>query len=123
LATPDPSFTPVVGTYDALAHGITGFAFDIATPPPGGHLRVMFATPGTENHPAYWDGLVNDVSPVSAPGHYGSRWREIGGPFWFAGAPPSDPTEIEWVAFHVVSTDIEPVPFDFCISNLVLLTN
>src|SRR4029078_4286763 len=77
IATPDPSPMPVVGTYDAPAHGITGFAFDIDAPPVGGHLRVMFATPGTENHPAYWDGAVSDASPISGPGHYELRWPEV----------------------------------------------
>jgi hypothetical protein len=32
----------LIGPYDAPAHGITGFAFDIDAVPPGGHLRVTF---------------------------------------------------------------------------------
>lgn len=123
LATPDPDPMAAVGTYDAPAHGVTGFAFDIDAPPVGGHVRVMFATPGTENHAAYWSGAVSDVSPVSGPGHYEMRWPEVGGPIWFAGPPAFDPTQIEWIAFHVVSTVGEPVPFAFCISNPVLLRN
>jgi hypothetical protein len=114
---------PVVGSYDAPAHDITGFAFDIDAVPAGGHLRVMFATPGTENHPAYWDGDTNDMSPVLSPGHSEVRCSEVGGPIWYAGPPPFDPTKIEWVAFHVVSTDVAPVPFDFCLTNLSLLTD
>jgi hypothetical protein len=114
---------PTVGAYDAPAHGITGFAFDIDAVPVEGHLRVMFATPGTENHAAYWNGAADDISPVPGPGHYEVRWPEIGGPFWFAGAPPFDPAKIEWIAFHVVSTDAKPVLFDFCLNNLALLTD
>ena len=51
------------------------------------------------------------------------RWPEINGPFWFNEAPPFDPTKFEWIAFHVVSTTDAPVPFDFCLRNLVLLTD
>lgn len=123
VATADPNPMAALGTYEAPAHGITGFAFDIDAVPDGGHLRVLFAIPGTENHPAYWAGATNDISPVLGPGHYEMRWPEIGGPFWFADAPPFDPTKIEWVAFQVVSTDVAPVPFNFCISRLLLLTN
>jgi hypothetical protein len=123
LATADPTPMPVVGAYDALAHGITGFAFDIDAVPAGGHLRVMFATPGTEDHPAYWSGATNDTSPVLGPGHYEVRWPEVGGPFWFADPPAFDPTKIEWIAFHVVSTNLASVPFDFCLNNLALLTD
>ena len=123
LATPDPGPTAVVGPYDAPAHGITGFAFDVDAVPDGGHLRVLFATPGNENHPAYWLGAANDVSPVFNPGHYEMRWPEIGGPIWYADPPPFDPTKIEWIAFDIVSTDAAPVPFDFRLTNLALLTN
>lgn len=72
---------------------------------------------------AYWSGVASDVSPIFSPGDYEMRWPEIGGPFWYAEAPPFDPTKIEWIAFDVVSTDAAPVPFDFCLSNLALLTN
>jgi len=123
VATLDPDPMAVLGTYDAPAHGITGFAFDIDAVPDGGHLRVMFANPGTENHTAYWAGAANDMSPVLYPGHYELRWPEVGGPLWYAGPPPFDPTKIEWIAFHIVSTNVAPVPFDFCLSNLALLTN
>jgi hypothetical protein len=123
IATPDRGPRAVVGTYDAPAHGITGFAFDIDAVPVGGHLRVMFGTPGTENHPAFWLGAASDVSPVLGPGHYEMRWPDIGGPLWFAGPPPFDPTKIEWIAFHVVSTNAAPVPFNFCLKNLALLTD
>src|SRR5206468_7940286 len=53
--------------YDAPAHGITGFAFDIDNPPPGGHLRVTFQPVGTENAAAYWGGATMDASPIGTP--------------------------------------------------------
>ena len=35
-----------LGVYDAPAHGITGFAFDIDAVLPGGHIRVTFSHEG-----------------------------------------------------------------------------
>jgi len=109
--------------YDAPAHGITGLAFDIDAVPVGGHLRVSFQTVGTENSAAYWGGASSDLSPVFAPGHYEIRWPEVGGPMYLPSPPPFDPTKLEAIHFHVVSNSFEPVPFNFCLSNLMLLTN
>jgi hypothetical protein len=111
-------------SYDAIARGITGFAFDIDAVPAGGRLRVGFATAGTEKAPAYWGGALEDLSPITAPGHYEMRWAEIGGPKYLGpSAPPFDPTMLKWIQFHVASTNIGPVPYGFCISNATLLTN
>jgi hypothetical protein len=48
LATPDSGPAPAVGNYDAPAHGITGFAFNIDGVLPFGHLRVLVTT--ADNH-------------------------------------------------------------------------
>ena len=110
--------------YDAVAHGITGFAFDLDAVPLGGHLQVGFATVGTEKNAAYWRGATDDLSPIAAPGHYEMRWAEIGGPKYLGpNAPPFDPTTLKWVLFHVVSNISAAVPYSFCISNATLLTN
>jgi hypothetical protein len=124
LNTTGPDITPtMVFPYDAPAHGITGFAFDIDAVPPGGHLRVTFPTVATVNQPAYWDGASQDQSPILAPGHYEMRWPEIGGPFYLGNPPPFDPTQLRTIGFHVVSNANEAVPYSFCIKNVVLLTN
>jgi hypothetical protein len=124
LATPDPSPMPVIGTYDAPAHGITGFAFNIGGFLPLGRLRVLVTTAENHTNSAYWYGAENDLSPVNGPGHYEVRWPEVGGPLYLAGtAPPFDPTKIEAIAFHVVSRETDAAPYAFCISNVVLLTN
>ena len=124
LATSDPSPTPVIGAYDAPAHGITGFAFDIDGVLPLGHLRVLVPTTENDRDSAYWEGAVNDMSPYAGPGHYEVRWPEVGGPLYLGGAaPPFDPTSIESIAFHVVSRETEAAPYDFCIKNVALLTN
>jgi hypothetical protein len=109
--------------YDAVAHGVTGFAFDIDAIPMGGHLRVAFQTLGTENNAAYWQGAMADLSPLFRPGHYEIRWPEVGGPFYLPNPPAFAPTLLESVMFHVVSNTGAPVPFNFCISNVMLLTN
>jgi len=109
--------------YDAPAHGVSGFAFDIDAVPPWGHLRVGFATRGTENDAAYWGGASMDQSPIFSPGHYEIRWPDVGGPLYLPSPPAFDPTKLESIRFHVVSNNVQAVPFSFCISNLILLTN
>ena len=116
--------TSMRGVYDAPAHGVTGFAFDIDSVPMGGHIRVGFQTQGTENNAAYYGGANMDVSPVLAPGHYEIRWPSVGGPLYLGPmAPPFDPTKLDGIFFHVVANNFSPVPFSFCVSNPTLLTN
>jgi len=112
-----------LGVYDAPAHGITGFAFDIDAVPPGGHIRVTFPTRDTLKNAAYWQGAMSDLSPVTIPGHYEMHWPEIGGPMYLSGAPAFDPTTLEEISFHVVSNLDGPIPYSFCINNVTLLTN
>ena len=109
--------------YDAAAHGVTGVSFDIDALPPGGHLRVAFQTRGTESNAAYWGGATADLSPFGLPGHYEVRWSDVAGPLYLTNPPPFDPTTLEAIHFQVVATNFEPVPFNFCISNTMLLTN
>jgi hypothetical protein len=120
---PRDAGSDTLGVYDAPAHGITGFAFDIDAVPPGGQLRVTFPTKGTENNAAYWSGTTNNLSPITSPGHYEMRWPEIGGPMYLTAAPPFDPTTLEMISFHVVSNTIAPTSYSFCINNVMLLTN
>ena len=122
LATRDPTRT-TVGAYDAPAHGITGVAFDIEGNLPVGRVRALVTTAENDSDAAYWDGAQQDVSPFHGPGHYEIRWPEVGGPLYLGrGAPPFDPTKIEAIVFHVVG-NIAPVSYDFCINNVMLLTN
>ena len=109
------------GQYDAKAHGVTGIAFDIDTPPIG-NLRVEFQTMGTENNAAYWGGATSNASPVF-PGRNEVRWSDVGGPFYLTTPPRFDPTKLEDVDFHVVVNTSAPVPYSFCISNVVMLTD
>jgi hypothetical protein len=72
----------VKGQYNAPAYGITGVAFNIDAVPVGGHVRVEFPTLGTESATAYWEGPIDYLSPLVAPGHQEIRWPEVGGPGW-----------------------------------------
>ena len=108
------------GIYDAVAHGITGFAFDIEGS--FSRLRVQFATEGTWYDPAYWQGATMDYSPVRTPGHYEIRWAEVGGPHYLASPPPFDPSKLQAVMFHVTSDMLQTTPYSYCIKNVVMLT-
>jgi hypothetical protein len=111
--------------YDAPAHGFGGLMFDIDSIPAGrdspGHMRVSFATRGTENGAAFWQGALNDLSPVTKPGHYEIRWSEVGGPSYLLNPPPFDPATLEAVAFNVVSDALSPITYSFCITNVMFL--
>lgn len=108
-----------LGNYDALAHGITGFAFDIEGSIT--RLRVEFPTEGTLSDPAYWQGATMDLS-VRQPGHYELRWADVGGPMYLASPPAFDPTKLQSIRFHVTSDPLQATPYSYCIKNIVMLT-
>jgi hypothetical protein len=125
----------LIGPYDATAHGIVGFAFDIDTVIPWERLRVAFPTVGTEDYPAYWMGPPMDLVPLPGggagpagpggppfirPGHYELLWSEVGGSGW---GSVFDPTMIEAIQFQVLGSETGPVQFDFCVDNITLLRN
>jgi hypothetical protein len=115
------------GPYDAVAHKITGFAFEIDNPPPdpapGGHLRIEFPTVTVHDYPAYWGGAMLLLSPLRLPGHYEIRWADVGGPVYRGQNLPFDPTGLTAIRFVIAPTNNGPVPFDFCINNVALLTD
>jgi hypothetical protein len=118
----DASVPGQKGVYDVSVHRITGFAFDIDTPPPY-DLRVEFQTLGTENNAAYWDGVSAASSPIGAGGHFEIHWPDVGGPAYLHdAAPPFDPSTLEAIDFHVTTTTM-PVRYSFCVSGIVMLTN
>jgi hypothetical protein len=109
------------GQYDAVARGITGFAFDLDGSVSA--VRVAFQTQGTENSPAYWGGAFMDVSPVAGPGHYAIHWADVGGPAYVTAPAPFDPSKLEAIQFHVPATAFEARPYSYCIRNTTLLTD
>lgn len=50
-------------------------------------------------------------------------WNDVLGPMYRVGAAAFDPTQLVGVQFHVTANNGAPVPFNFCISNLTLLTS
>lgn len=122
----DGSATP--SPYNAPAHGITGIAFDIDNVPPANgapSLRVELTTsviPGTtDKQPAYWNGAIQNNSPVS-PGTNSFYWANVSRPMSEANYPAFDPTKILAIQFHVIANPSSPINFNFCISNLIALT-
>ncbi len=112
-AATDP---PIGQPYDAVAHGVTGFAFDIdSEPAPGASLLVTTVGPGESSsaNPVYWGGARLDASPAHA-GHNEFHWSDVGpGSF--------DGTRMLRVGFLVSGNDSNAVIYNFCINNLAAL--
>jgi hypothetical protein len=117
----DPAFFRK-GLYDAPYHGVTGIAFNIENPPPGG-VRVGFETLGTEYNPAFWQGATNMGSPIHGSGSAVIHWKDVGGPFYLPEPPPFDPTKLESVVFQIDTNTEAPIPYSFCINDVVMLTD
>ncbi len=116
---PRASVDPPAGQpYDAVAHGVTGFAFDIDSEPGSGTgLLVTTVGPGesfAESAPIYWGGAHLDASPVHA-GHNEFHWNEVG--------PESlrRDSNAPRVGFLVAGNDSAAVSYAFCIDNLTAL--
>lgn len=113
--------TPVKGTYDATAKGVIGIKFDYETAN-STKIRVEFPIPATEGHAdgsAYWGASATFPSSPVEPGENYVPFSEVKQP---KAAVPFDPATLLGVQFHVPTNDKAPTPFDFCISNLRLVT-
>ena len=115
---PRASEPPAGQPYDAVAHDVTGFAFDIdSEPASGAGLLVTTIGPGESSpgsQPIYWGGAgPSAASPVHA-GHNEFRWSEVGpGSF--------DGTRMLRLGFLVAGNDSSAVIYNFCIDNLTAL--
>jgi hypothetical protein len=115
---PRASVDPSAGQpYDAVAHDVTGFAFDIdSEPAPGAGLLVTTMEPGESSpgsKPVFFGGAGFDASPVHA-GHNEFAWSDVGpGSF--------DGTHLTRLGFLVSGNDSNAVIYDFCINNLTAL--
>ena len=108
--------------WDATAHNVTGFQFDIDTPPVGGQMRIEFPTSTalgtTDVNASYWGGATANLSPFSKGGTFKFHWNDVGGPSNLTPPPPFDATKILSMQFHVVSNTTAAVPFSYCISHV-----
>ena len=111
------------GPYDAVGHGVTGFAFHIdSEPPPGGRILVELATETARATPPWWGGAVAEVSPVHG-GDNQFRWADVGGPLYMENPPRFDPARLLSIGFHMRADPAGANSFSFCISHVVALMN
>lgn len=121
---PRASVGPPAGRpYDAVAHEVTGFAFDIdSEPPPNAKIAVELTKNKTNmGAPPTWGGQIGaQWSPVHA-GHNEFKWEDVGGPWWVTPQPKFDASLLKQIAFHVLASPTEAVNYSFCINNLTAL--
>jgi hypothetical protein len=107
------------GAWNATAHGVTGFSFDISGVPSGG-IDIEFPTTNTH------DGLAAPygVQPT-ADGHVIVHWTDVVPTYTFNGTEPVfDPIQLESIQVHVPTNTIAAIPVPLlCISNLTALTD
>jgi hypothetical protein len=111
------------GSYDALANGVTGIAFDIdSEPPPDAAIRVQLQTVPTEFASPSWGGATSPVSPVHA-GHNRFKWEDVGGPSYLAQPPPFDPSQLVGMDFFMPAAVDGAKSFSFCIDHVTALVD
>jgi hypothetical protein len=112
-----PANMPAGSLYDALAHGVTGFAFDIdAAPAPGASILVGVQTELGRPPLVYGGDQGGNWSPLHA-GH--NEWNFVGRPFF---APNKrHPTLMVRLGFIARGSDSQAVNYSFCVNNLTAL--
>jgi hypothetical protein len=112
--------------YNATQNDVIGFQFDVSGLPTTGAVQVVFPEPATDVTGDAWgytlpgNGLVTillqegfgagQLSPSFTP------------PFGDPPEPPFDPTMVEAIEFHVVTTATNAVPVsNFCIGGLAAI--
>jgi len=108
--------------YDAVAHEITGFSFEIDRPVPN-RMRVNFPTANGLPISAFWGGkIMDDFSPIEA-GLNVVRWADVGGPNFVPNPPAFDERMLTFFQIHVAVSPDQATPFDYCVSNLAARTD
>jgi len=104
--------------WDATAHNVVGFSFDIDNVPTKG-FRVEFALVPNGGDNPYWGGAASNTSPVKA-GNNVVMFADVGGPMYVKSTARIAPDwkQLLSIQFHVSTNNMAAVPFDYCISNL-----
>jgi hypothetical protein len=100
------------GGYDADAHGVVGFGFDIKGDT-GGALRFVVKALGV--HDGY---CINNVPECATDCSVEFDLNEMTQNCWTPGGPLPPTTSLAALEWQITTNENEPVPFDFCIENL-----
>jgi len=109
--------------WDATAHNVVGVSFDIDMVPTDG-FRVEFATVANGNDNPYWGGGSSNTSKMVKAGTNTVMFSDVNGPMYVAAAKRVAPdwTKLLSIQFHVSTGTAKAIPFNYCISNLKLIT-
>jgi hypothetical protein len=110
-----------------------GFSFDFSGTmiPIGNKIRVNFPFMGENNgtdSPYFAANSTDDHSTLSTTSTNVVHWSNIQGPAYLLSQtpavtpPPFDPTKILSIQFQVFTNTGASIPYNFCVSNLTLLT-
>jgi hypothetical protein len=127
----------VKGYYDASKYTGVSFTFAAMTLP-SGYMRVNFPFMGQHGTDSpYWDGGGDGPmasSPLTGtpanPQKVTIHWADVGGPAYLKGQTPSidpamypfKPSAVQAIQFQVFTNNKTVTPYNFCVSNLALLT-
>jgi hypothetical protein len=100
------------GAYDAAAHGVVGFGFDI-TGNTGGALRFV-----TKQYTVHDGFCINMVPECASDCSVEFRLDEMHQNCWLAGGPLPDTKSLSALEWQITSNTTASVDFDFCIENL-----
>ncbi len=118
----NPSGTPA--PFNASANHVTGFQFNVSGLPTG-TVRVEIQEPATDKTGDAWSYTLTGAGPVTVQLASGSGAGQLSPSF----TPPTgttqpafDPTNVEAIQFHVVTSTTGAVPVSsFCVSDLAAI--
>jgi hypothetical protein len=118
----NPSGTPA--TFNASANHVTGFQFNVSGLPTG-TVRVELQEPATDKTGDAWSYTLTAAGPVTVQLASGTGAGQLSPAFTpptGTTQPPFDPTTLEAIQFHVVTSTTGAVPVSsFCVSDLAAI--
>ena len=101
-----------VGSYDATAHGVVGFGFDIVGDTSS---ALRFVVKQYMVHDGF---CVNNVPDCGMGCSVEYRLDELTQNCWTAGGPSPNPASISALEWQITTKAGSETPFDYCIENL-----